>query len=73
MLSVAACLPVARCAIAQPLQETHAMHSTDAHDFDFLFGRWRVFHSRLRERLAGNDDWQEFDGSLTAQPLLGGL
>ena len=42
------------------------------HDFDFLMGRWRVLHRRLRERLAGCHEWQEFDGTCHAQTLLGG-
>lgn len=42
------------------------------HDFDFLFGAWRVHHRRLVERLAGSDEWEEFDGSMTAWPILGG-
>jgi hypothetical protein len=46
-------------------------HSSER-DFDFLTGRWRVHHKRLRERLAGNDEWQEFDSTCTAQPILGG-
>jgi hypothetical protein len=37
-----------------------------------LNGRWRVLHRRLRERLAGNDDWQEFDGTCSMQTVLGG-
>ena len=48
------------------------MTRSTAHDFDFLLGRWQVRHRRLRERLAGCDDWQLFDGSCSAQPLLGG-
>jgi hypothetical protein len=47
-------------------------HSSEK-DFDFLFGQWRVFHRRLKIRLADNHDWQEFEGKTTAQPLLGGL
>lgn len=43
-----------------------------AHDFDFLHGHWRVDHRRLRERLTGGTDWDHFDGTCTAQPLLGG-
>ena len=42
------------------------------HDFDFLSGSWRVAHQRLRERLAGNDEWQEFDGTCTMHTLLDG-
>jgi hypothetical protein len=33
------------------------------HDFDFLIGKWRVHHRRLRNRLAGSHDWMEFDGT----------
>jgi hypothetical protein len=42
------------------------------HDFDFLMGSWRVHHRRLVERFAGSDEWQEFDGTSTARPILGG-
>ena len=34
-----------------------------ANDFDFLIGDWRVHHRRLKERLAGNHDWIEFEGT----------
>jgi hypothetical protein len=46
--------------------------SSAAHDFDFLFGSWRVEHRRLRARLAGSNEWDEFTGTCDAQPLLGG-
>jgi hypothetical protein len=42
------------------------------HDFDFLMGSWSVRSRRLRERLAGCEEWIEFDASLTAWPLLDG-
>ena len=42
------------------------------HDFDFLPGTYRVHHRRLVARLAGSDEWQEFDGMSTAWPILGG-
>jgi hypothetical protein len=45
---------------------------SEVHDFDFLPGRWTVHHRRLKERLAGSDKWEEFDGTSTAWPLLGG-
>ena len=48
--------------------------SPDAnHDFDFFFGRWRVRHRRLKQRLSNCTEWDEFEGASTAQPLLGGL
>jgi len=43
------------------------------HDFDFLFGRWRVHNARLRKRLAGCDDWQQFDAIMDCRPILGGM
>jgi hypothetical protein len=43
------------------------------HDFDFLHGSWNVAHRRLRHRLVGSDDWQEFPGTGTCWPLLGGM
>jgi len=44
-----------------------------AHDFDFLVGRWRVHHRRLKQRLAGCTEWEEFEGTSTIRPLLDGL
>ena len=41
-------------------------------DFDFLFGSWTVEHRRLKDRLVGCDDWEEFGGTCTAYPILGG-
>jgi hypothetical protein len=35
-------------------------------------GRWRVHHRRLKERLASSHEWIEFEGTLAAQPLMGG-
>jgi hypothetical protein len=41
-------------------------------DFDFEFGAWRVRHRRLRERLVGCTDWEEFPGTSETRPVLGG-
>lgn len=43
-----------------------------AGDFDFLFGDWRVAHRRLKRRLAGDDGWETFEGTVSARPILGG-
>src|SRR5215472_7288826 len=40
-------------------------------DFDFFIGKWRVHHRRLKERLAHNDDWEQFEGTSTVQKILG--
>jgi hypothetical protein len=42
-------------------------------DFDFLIGQWRVRHRRLMTRLAGDTRWEEFDGTTTLWPIMGGL
>ena len=39
------------------------------HDFDLKVGKWIAHHKRLKERLAGNHEWVEFDG-LPAQAVL---
>ena len=41
-------------------------------DFDFLVGEWQVHHRRLKERLAGNSEWIEFQGTSAAHKLMGG-
>ena len=46
--------------------------ATGANDFDFLIGRWRVHHCRLKERLADNHEWIEFEGTCAMQKILGG-
>ena len=43
-----------------------------AGDFDFLMGTWKVSHRRLKARLAGCEQWDDFDGTLAAQKILGG-
>jgi hypothetical protein len=45
----------------------------DAHDFDFLVGRWRVHNRRLTTRLRGAHDWKEFAGTHWLEQRLGGL
>jgi hypothetical protein len=42
-------------------------------DFDFWFGRWKVHNRYLRARLAGSDEWDEFDATVEARPILDGL
>jgi hypothetical protein len=43
------------------------------HDFDFLVGQWHVHSRKLKERLMGSHDWEEFDGTIRSYPLMGGL
>ena len=36
-------------------------------------GRWDVRNRMLRRRLAGSEDWVEFDATVEARPILDGL
>ncbi len=49
-----------------------AVPQSSPNDFDFLMGDWRVQHRRLKERLAGNHEWIEFEGTLSARKTMGG-
>jgi hypothetical protein len=44
-----------------------------AKDFDFLMGTWKVQNRRLKRRLAGSEDWEEFEAWSVARPLFDGL
>lgn len=53
---------------------TSVVDARDAtHDFDFFMGRWNVRNRWLRKRLAGSDEWEEFEARSVARPLLDGL
>lgn len=49
------------------------MLPSGASDFDFLHGRWRVAHRKLRERLTGCTDWLTFNGTAEVRPALCGV
>ena len=42
-------------------------------DFDFLIGAWDSRQRKLRKRLAGCTDWDEFSATLEVRKILGGL
>jgi hypothetical protein len=46
---------------------------SDLSDFDFWIGEWDVHNRRLRERLAGSDEWDEFEATSVAWKILDGL
>lgn len=37
------------------------------HDFDFLVGQWQAHHRKLKQRLANNHEWIEFEGTLNSR------
>ena len=42
-------------------------------DFDFLSRNWRVHHRKLATRLAGANDWYEFDGTSSTRSITAGF
>ena len=47
--------------------------SGSVHDFDFFLGKWHVRHRRLKERLAGSNEWEQYAGTTHCQSILGGI
>jgi len=47
--------------------------SAHAHDWDWLIGNWDVWHRRLKDRLAGSTQWEEFPGESALWLALDGL
>lgn len=53
---------------------SHALGTeSTARDFDFWIGRWKVHNRRLRKRLAGSEEWDEFEATCVARLLLDGM
>lgn len=50
-----------------------ASNLSGVHDFDFFIGSWRTHSRRLKDRLVGSHDWEEFDGTIRSYSLMGGL
>lgn len=74
LLALAALPSLTAALVATPgLAQPPAKGGGSIHDFDFFVGSWTVHHRRLKKRLAGNDDWETFDGTTTCQSLLGGV
>jgi hypothetical protein len=44
-----------------------------SHDFDFIFGKWRMPNHKLKTKLAGAHDWADFVTCDEGQPLPGGI
>ena len=42
-------------------------------DFDFFIGSWDSHQRKLKQRLKGCDEWDEFHGVSVARKILGGL
>ena len=54
------------------MSQTAVAAESTARDFDFWMGRWKGHNCRLRERLAGCTEWEEFESKSIARSILGG-
>jgi hypothetical protein len=53
---------------------SEAVHTeSSARDFDFLMGSWNVHNRVLRKQPGGSVEWQEWEATSVARPLLDGL
>jgi hypothetical protein len=43
------------------------------HDFDVIFGEWRILNRKLEDPLADSSEWLEFEATVEVRPILGGL
>ncbi|WP_199193023.1 hypothetical protein [Allosphingosinicella deserti] len=69
--AAALAFPFGRAAFAgQAAANDLAAH---AHDWDWLKGNWNVWHRRLKDRLVGSTEWQEFGGKSALWLGLAGL
>jgi hypothetical protein len=58
---------------AQRLIAADLLRGKREQDWDWLTGNWDVWHVRLKERLVGSTEWQEFAGKSAFWSTLGGL
>jgi hypothetical protein len=55
-----------------PARTQVAPNLAGLHDFDFLVGEWHIAHHRLKERLVGCHEWQDFDGTCAVRTTMDG-
>lgn len=44
-----------------------------SHDFDFIYGKWRMPNHKLKKRLAGSHEWDDLITCDEESPLPGGM
>ena len=58
--------------VSPPASGAEATEKAAPTDWDWLVGRWKVRHRKLKDRLVGSTEWLTFGGSCVNWPLLGG-
>lgn len=62
--------------VAAPADSPPALQTSvrdGSHDFDFIYGKWRMPNHRLKKRLAGSHEWADFITCDEGSPLPGGI
>ena len=65
-----------KSAVAAPSDSTAAKSASvrdGSHDFEFIYGKWRMPNHRLKKRLAGSHEWVDFITCDEGRPLPGGI
>ena len=71
ILCMVTLLPTLALSGPKPVQA--AVVRDGSHDFDFLYGKWRMPNHHLKKRLAGSHDWDDFVTCDEGRPLPGGI
>jgi hypothetical protein len=64
---------LANNATGAPADEKITATRDGSHDFDFLYGKWKMPNHRLLKRLANSHDWEDFMSYDECRPLPGGI
>jgi hypothetical protein len=59
--------------MSQSTTEGEKSPAATPHDFDFLFGTWRIHNRRLDDPFGDSESWSEFEAQSEAYPILGRL
>jgi hypothetical protein len=65
--------PATAPASTAPTAPTAPEARKGARDFDFFLGEWKTHNRRLKERLKGSHEWEEFEATDSVIPILDGL
>lgn len=66
-------MPTTVAAAPAPGSTPTASVRDGSHDFDFIYGKWRMPNHRLKNRLVGSREWADFVTCDEGGPLPGGI
>ena len=73
LTSLSGWTPVSVAATQRSPATQAAAVSDHSHDFDFIYGKWRMPNRRLVKRFAGSHEWADFITCDEGRPLPGGI